>query len=237
MSASTANTGSNGNPTAALRHKVLVWDLPTRIFHWLLVLLVGVSFVTGNMGGTAMQYHEWSGVTILVLVVFRFFWGFWGGEQTRFRVFVRGPQAAFDYLRALAGGKSGSYLGHNPLGGWSIIAMLLALAVQVGTGLFANDDILFEGPLYLRVSKDTSDLLTRFHHFNKNILVGLVLLHILAVFFYLVVKRDNLIKPMLTGHKQWHEKVDASKGSVTAAIVVAAALAALVYLLLYRLPG
>lgn len=213
--------------------RVLVWDLPTRIFHWLLVLLVTISFVTGKLGGTAMQYHEWSGVTILVLVLFRVLWGFWGGIPSRFATFMRGPRKVFGYARSLLGKGHEPYLGHNPMGAWSIVAMLAALAIQAGTGLFANDDILTEGPLFHLVSKDTSDWLTRIHLINQNILVGLVLLHIGAVVFYLVVKRENLILPMVTGHKQWHEAVDSAGGSPAKAFVLAAILAVVVYFVIY----
>jgi cytochrome b len=135
--------GSNDHPV-----RVVVWDLPTRLFHWLLTIFVIISFVTGNIGGNAMQYHEWSGFVILVLLVFRLVWGFLGGRQSRFSAFVRGPAAVLRYATALIKGNSPPVLGHNPLGGWSILAMMLALFVQVGTGLFANDDILTEGPLY-----------------------------------------------------------------------------------------
>jgi cytochrome b len=214
-------------------YPVHVWDLPTRLFHWLLVLLVILSFITGKVGGTVMQYHEWIGVTILVLVFFRVLWGAIGGTQSRFVNFVRGPRKVFEYARTLLGGEPKHYLGHNPLGAWSIIAMLAALAIQAGTGLFANDDILTEGPLFQLVSKDTSDWLTRIHLVNQNILIGLVVLHIGAVAFYLVVKRENLVLPMITGRKNWYEAVDALEGSLGKAALLAAILAVVVYFMIY----
>jgi len=214
-------------------HRVLVWDLPTRLFHWLLVLLVILSFVTGKMGGTTMQYHEWSGVAILVLVVFRLLWGFVGGAQSRFMAFVSGPRAMIDYARTFVRTDSKRYLGHNPLGGWSIIAMLVALSIQVGTGLFANDDILTEGPLFQWISKATSDWLTRIHHINQAVLVALVIIHVGAVVFYLLVKRENLIIPMITGRKNWHEALDPAGGSVVKAFLLAAALAMITYMVVY----
>ena len=175
----------------------------------------------------------WNGAAILVLVLFRVLWGFWGGTQSRFAAFVKGPRKVFEYARTLLDGKSKHYPGHNPLGAWSIIAMLAALAIQAGTGLFANDDILTEGPLFQWVSKDTSDWLTRIHLINQNILIGLVALHIGAIAFYLVVKRENLILPMITGHKQWHEAVDSAGGSPAKAFVLAVILAAVVYFVIY----
>ena len=128
---------------------IAVWDLPSRLFHGLLVILVAVSFTTGTIGGNAMQYHEWSGFAILVLLVFRITWGFVGSRTSRFSDFVKGPAAVWRYANALVRGHSECYLGHNPLGGWSVLAMLLALLVQAATGLFANDDIITAGPLYL----------------------------------------------------------------------------------------
>ena len=215
------------------RHQVLVWDLPTRVFHWLLVALVTLSFITGKIGGTAMQYHEWSGIAIVVLLLFRVAWGIMGGAHSRFAAFLRGPREVAAYARAIFGRDDRPYLGHNPLGGWSIMAMLGVLALQAGTGLFANDDILTEGPLYHLVGKDTSDWLTGIHHTNQNILVGLVALHLAAVAFHLVVKHENLITPMVTGYKPWPEAVDAGAGGAIKAVLLAAFLALGVYLAIY----
>ncbi len=182
---------------------VLVWDLPTRLFHWLLVVLVIISFVTGKIGGNAMQYHECSGFTIAALLLFRLIWGFVGGRESRFGTFVRGPSAVVRYARTLLRSDSTPFLGHNPLGGWSIIAMLFALLVQAATGLFANDDIITEGPLFDWVSKATSDGLTRIHKLNQEVIIVLVCIHVLAVLFYLFYKRENLVKPMIFGVKEW----------------------------------
>lgn len=197
------NTKLTKANTERAPRSVLVWDLPTRLFHWLLVVLVIISFVTGNIGGNAMQYHEWSGLTILALLLFRLVWGFIGSRESRFVSFVRGPSAVVRYATTLLRSNSTHFLGHNPLGGWSIIAMLLALLVQAATGLFANDDIITEGPLFGWVSKATSDGLTRVHKLNQQVIIALVCIHALAVLFYLFYKRENLVKPMLTGVKEW----------------------------------
>jgi cytochrome b len=211
---------------------VKVWDLPTRLFHWTLVILVVVSFVSGNIGGNMMTYHMWSGYGILVLLLFRLAWGIAGGRQSRFGAFVRGPGTVVRYAAEFMKSESKPYLGHNPLGGWSVIAMLLALLVQAGTGLFANDDIFTEGPLYLLVSKDVSDWLTDIHLVNRYILIFLVAIHLFAVFYHLVVKRDNLIKPMITGVKLWHGPADASSGSLWAAALIAALAGGAIYLII-----
>ncbi|MGD2186803.1 MAG: cytochrome b/b6 domain-containing protein [Desulfobacterales bacterium] len=215
-------------------NSVRVWDLPTRLFHWLLVIFVIISFVTGKMGGNAMQYHAWSGFTILTLLLFRLVWGFVGSRESRFTKFVRGPSAVVRYATTLVRRDSAHYLGHNPLGGWSIIATLLALLVQAGTGLFANDDIITEGPLFDWVSKATSDWLTRIHKLNQEVIVALVFIHVLAVLFYFFYKRENLIKPMITGVKQWSEAIPQTASGRTWTAAVIAGLAALAVYLLVR---
>jgi cytochrome b len=212
--------------------RLLVWDLPTRVFHWLLAVLVIISFVTGNIGGNAMQYHEWSGFTILALLLFRLGWGFAGSRESRFVTFIRGPSAVVRSAATLLRSDSTPSFGHNPLGGWSIIAMILALLVQAVTGLFANDDIVTEGPLFDWVSKATSDGLTRVHKLNQDVIIVLVSIHILAVLFYLFYKRENLVKPMITGVKKWHGTgSQPPTGSNSLAAVIAGLAALAVYLL------
>lgn len=181
-------------------HPVKVWDLPTRIFHWTLVALMIAQWLTAENSNT-MDYHIWGGYAVLTLVLFRLIWGVVGSETVRFTAFVRGPDAALAYVKALLRGETPLYLGHNPMGGWSIVAMLVLLLVQAGTGLFANDDITIEGPLYSWVSKGVSDWLTTIHKLNFNLLLAVIAVHISAVLFYLLVKRENLIHPMLSGRK------------------------------------
>lgn len=179
---------------------VEVWDLPTRLFHWILVSLIIVQWWSAE-STDGMSYHVWGGYGVLVLVLFRLIWGFVGSETARFGSFIHGPAAALGYIKRLLRGETPHYLGHNPMGGWSIVAMLVLLLVQAGTGLFANDDIMTEGPLYPWVSKATSDWLTTVHRINFNLLLLVIAIHISAVLFYLLVKRENLIHPMLSGRK------------------------------------
>ena len=133
-----------------------VWDLPVRIFHWVLVLLVLSQVATATIGGNAMEFHALGGYAILALVLFRILWGFAGGTHARFRDFVRGPAAVARYAHRLIKGTAPSHRGHNPLGGWSVVLMLVSLLVQALTGLFANDDVMMEGPLAKHVSGDAS---------------------------------------------------------------------------------
>jgi cytochrome b len=210
-----------------------VWDLPVRLFHWVLVALILVSFVTAQIGGNAMQWHEWSGLSVLSLLLFRLLWGFVGSTYARFASFVRGPRAALAYARALLRGEVPFFPGHNPLGGWMIVLLLASLVLQAGTGLFANDDVMIEGPFARYVTKETSDLLTRVHHFNFNVLATLVGLHVAAALFYLFARRENLILPMLTGRKliPADQRVAAPRGGpLWLAAALLAACAAAVYL-------
>ena len=179
---------------------VNVWDLPTRLFHWTLVVLMIIQWWTAESSDT-MDWHLWGGYIVLTLVLFRLIWGFMGSDTARFSDFLRGPGAALAYVKALVRGETPLYLGHNPMGGWSIVALLTLLLIQAGTGLFANDDILIEGPLYGWVSKSASDWLTTVHKLNFNLLLLVIAVHISAVLFYLLVKRENLIHPMLSGRK------------------------------------
>ncbi len=160
------------------------------------------SWISAELGGTAMQYHFWSGYTILTLVIFRILWGLLGSESARFAHFLRGPGAAWHYLRSFFSPVYAATLGHNPLGAWSVILMLLLLLTQAGSGLFSNDDIASEGPLYHLVSKDLSDSITNIHHLSFNLLLVLVGIHIVAILLYRLVHRENLLKPMLTGDKE-----------------------------------
>ena len=222
---------TKGNPESSPR-SILVWDVPTRLFHWLLVIFVIFSYVTGNIGGNAMQYHEWSGFTILALLLFRLVWGFVGSRESRFMTFVRGPSAVVRYATTLLRSDSTHYRGHNPLGGWSIIALLFTLLVQAGTGLFANDDIVTEGPLFDWVSKAASDWLTRVHKLNQQVIIVLVCVHVLAILFYFFYKHDNLVKPMITGVKQWSGAEPLPEtGRIWMAVVIAGLAALAVYLL------
>lgn len=183
------------------REAVTVWDWPVRIVHWLLVVLIATSWITSEVGGNAMTYHMWSGYTILTLVVFRIAWGWVGSRHARFTTFVRGPGEVMRYARSITGAHPSSFLGHNPLGGWSVVLMLLSVTVQALTGLFANDDVVTEGPLASRVSGETSALLTTIHNYNFYVLLALIALHLTAIAFYLLVKRENLVVPMFTGRK------------------------------------
>lgn len=205
---------------------VAVWDLPTRLFHWLLVGLMAVSVVTVEIGGNAMRVHACSGFTILALVVFRLAWGFVGSTPSRFKTFLVGPRRVIAYARALSRPDAPHHLTHNPLGGWSVVAMLAAVLLQAATGLFASDDIMTQGPLNRHVSSGVGRLLTDLHELNAAVILALVAVHVAAVLFHLVYRRDNLIGPMITGEKSWEGPLPAIRKSPLWLAAVVAALAA-----------
>lgn len=218
------------------RPKRRTWDIPIRVFHWTLVGLVGLSIYTGLTGGLKeMDFHVKSGVVILSLVLFRLIWGVVGGTHARFTDFVKGPAQVVQHVQQeILAGKPSASAGHNPLGGWMVLALLMVLLALTGTGLFANDDIFTEGPLASKVSKAVSDRLTTFHHWAGYGLFALIGLHVCAVFSYLLLKKEDLITPMMTGNKVSNGE-DATFGSpLLAAVIWGASLGVLWWLLLVK---
>lgn len=179
---------------------VKVWDLPIRAVHWLLVLAIIGLWYTAEVLDTVdnLDWHMTIGFVVIGLLVFRILWGFFGSDTARFSHFVKSPGHIKSYLKSPA---KGVFLGHNPLGALSVIAMLVSLLVQVGTGLFAHDELYTSAPLSDYVSSKTSGILTEIHHINFNILLGLIGLHLAAIAFYQFKKRDPLVRAMITGKK------------------------------------
>ncbi len=177
--------------------RIRLWDLPLRIFHWALVLAVLTAFITARLGGEWMGLHGKAGLAIIGLLAFRITWGVIGSTHARFKTFAPSPAAIRAYLKGRWQG-----IGHTPLGALAVFALLGLLAAQAGTGLFSNDDIAFNGPLSGLIDKELSDRLTGLHHQLSNILLLLMGLHIAAIVFYVWLKKNNLVKPMLTGWKE-----------------------------------
>jgi cytochrome b len=179
---------------------VRVWDAPTRLFHWVLAVLFVGLLVTSQIGGGAMVWHFRLGYGVLTLLLFRMVWGIFGGHWSRFSTFLVSPVAIWRYLRGQ--GKPLDSVGHNPLGALSVIAMLVFLALQVGSGMMSDDEIMNAGPLSRFVASEWVQNATFYHKFiGKFVLLGLLALHLLAIGFYAFHKRDNLVKPMITGDK------------------------------------
>lgn len=191
--------------------RVRVWDLPTRIFHWVLAGAVFGSVVTAKIGGNAMVWHFRLGYLIFTLLVFRLLWGLFGGYWSRFTSFIFAPATVLRYLRGATRPDEHLDVGHSPLGAGSVFALLAILFAQVGSGLFADDEISNAGPLVKFVSGATSSLLTGWHkNFGQWIIVALVVLHIGAILFYRFRRGRDLVRPMLTGDKLLGPGVPAS---------------------------
>lgn len=181
--------------------RIAVWDVPVRIVHWAIAALIGVSWYSAETH--MMDWHRYSGYTILGLVTFRILWGFIGSSTARFTNFVKGPGAILRYAGSLHERTPGKAIGHNPIGALSVLALLLVTIVQVATGLFAVDvDGIESGPLADRVSFDQGRWLAALHRGSFTALQILVALHVVAILFYLFYKRDNLIGPMITGRRK-----------------------------------
>jgi cytochrome b len=213
-----------------LRVPVKVWDVPTRVFHWAVVLLVGFSWLSAKQNW--MDWHVVSGYAILTLLLFRIAWGVIGSETARFSRFLVNPSMALRHLRHLNRREPDCAIGHNAAGGWMVLVMLLLLCVQAGTGLYANDDVLTEGPLAETVSKGTSDLLSHIHVLNFKLIEIAVLLHVVAVAAYGVLKGQDLVRPMVTGWKRLPGDPPAPRlaNPLLALVVVAAAAGAVAWL-------
>lgn len=181
---------------------VRVWDLPTRCFHWVLALTLVASVVSAKIGGNAMIWHFRFGYLVFTLLAFRVLWGLVGGRWSRFSSFIYTPGTVIRYLRGQARADEHLDVGHNPLGSFSVIALLALLAAQVATGLLADDEIANVGPLNRFVSGAIAGQATHWHKdYGQWILLALVALHVAAILYYLLRKKLNLVRPMLVGDK------------------------------------
>lgn len=200
---------------------VLAWDLPTRIAKWLLAALVGLAFASKYFGDVGLVWHQWNGLAILVVLVFRLLWGFVGGSTARFADFLRGPGAAVSYVTSLLRGRPQHFLGHSPLGGWATLALLALVGAQALTGLFTSDDIIVYGPMTPVASDETIAAASAWHQRIYVYLLALLGLHVLVNFVYSLFGRDNLIRAMVSGRKRagtYADPVPATPGSVAWAL-------------------
>jgi len=212
---------------------VRVWDLPTRVFHWLLTVTAIGSVVTGLSGGNAMVWHVRLGLVVLALLAFRVVWGFAGGHWSRFASFVYGPRSVIAYLRG-DDGPGGRYdIGHSPLGALSVWALLCLLALQVATGLVADDEVATTGPLNRFVAANTATAASAWHEgFGKTLLIVLMIVHVAAVVYYLWRRQRNRVSPMIHGDMLLPAHASASNdgaGARLAAFVIAGLAAALAW--------
>ncbi|MFG6160407.1 cytochrome b/b6 domain-containing protein [Halomonas sp. 1390] len=186
-------------------HRIRVWDLPIRLFHWILVGAVALSYYTMKTPGVPfvfpVEIHARAGLVVLGLLLFRWGWALAGSHHARVWHFLHGPRAVLGYLRALWRGALPPYAGHNPLGGLAVLVMLLSLSVQAISGLFLSDDVFFQAPLHERVTAATSDALRTLHHWNGQLLIVLIGLHLVALLIHRL-KGERLVGAMIHGDKR-----------------------------------
>jgi len=209
-----------------------VWDAPTRLFHWAVVVLVGASWLTQHEGW--MDQHVLCGYAMFTLLLFRLIWGIVGSDTARFGLFLSNPVAACRHLARLRRREPDTAIGHNAAGGWMVLAMLGLLGVQVGTGLCANDEVSVEGPLAHVVGSRNSDWLSHVHAVNFRLIEAAIALHLLAILAYRVLRGHRLVLPMVTGNKRLPDTLPAprmaSPAKAFAALCAAAGLVAFVVL-------
>jgi cytochrome b len=205
--------------------KIKVWDAGVRLFHWIIVVLVALSYYSAEQDkfGVWADVHLWSGFGVITLVCWRIVWGFAGSDTARFSRFVRGPKAITAYLK----GEKPKHAGHNPLGALAVVLMLLWLLAIAVLGLYSSDGMMFEGPLAGSNSEDMQEL----HEFLGELFYWMIALHIAVVIWYAAAKKMNLLLPMITGEKSRDQVVDEPRiGSPILAAVLLAIVVGAVYL-------
>ena len=213
------------------KKRTRVWDIPVRICHWAIVLAVLGCYGTAEYGWLDMQWHFYFGYSVLCLTSFRVLWGIFGSEHARFGDFVRGPGAVIAYLR----GRLPERLGHSPIGALSVILLLALLLAQSISGLFNSDEVMWYGPLNERVSAKVASFMADVHERGETLLLIAIGLHIAAIAYYLVVKKKNLITPMLTG-RALSDQSDARWAPMWRAVFLAAIVGASFWALLALWP-
>lgn len=218
--------------------KYLIWDLPLRIFHWVLVLTILGAWYTSDQDNDLIDYHLIFGYVALGLITFRILWGFIGTTHSKFKYFVPTPNKLINYLTQKSPQRD--YPGHNPLGSLMVVFMITLILLQAISGLFMNDDIFTNGPYYGTINESIEEILVFFHRNSFNFILAAIVLHILAILFYKKIKKKSLVMPIITGEKsdQDVKQEDAIKHSklVLAAIVAIAVTAFIYWLVILNVP-
>lgn len=203
--------------------RILVWDAPTRLFHWLAAILVAAAYATWRLNW--MAWHGRIGEALLALVLFRLLWGFFGSETARFSQFLAAPARAVAHLSRVFRREPDRQVGHNPAGGWMVVVLMALLLGETLTGLYVQNDVADEGPLTELVPAPIANLMDALHTLIWQALLAAVALHLLAILVYAVAKRQNLVAPMITGRKRLPESVapPALAGAARAALLLGSA--------------
>ena len=197
-----------------LIQKVVAWDLYTRLFHWLLVILIVSAWFTAEFGDMEMKWHKLNGYSIFVLLVFRILWGILGSSTARFKGFFYSPAKTFAYAKTFNEDSPDKYLGHNPLGSWMVFLLLCNVMLQIGTGLFSSDELFAYGPLSDYVNESVARQFTFVHELSFIALMTFIALHISAVLVYLFFRKENLIRPMINGKKPVKDYKDSNEANI-----------------------
>jgi cytochrome b len=218
-------------------NKQLVWDLPLRLFHWLLVASLFAQWLTAEVLENATQWHGYIGYFTLGLILFRLIWGFAGTRYSKFSSFMASPIAIFNYAKSLFSGKYQAHVGHNPLGGLLLPATLILVGLQGVSGLFVTDDIIFNGPYFSSVGPQLQDIMQTIHHNVFDWLLYLIGLHIFALLFYKFKLKQNLLKPMIDGKKYIDEKHGVANSQLIKAIILIILISAfIIWLVVFNAP-
>jgi len=193
------NENHSGGGTERGARRVVVWDLPTRLVHWLAAILVGVAYATWRLNW--MDWHAWTGDALLCLVLFRLLWGFFGSETARFAHFLAPPRRGIRHLARILRREPDRRIGHNPAGGWMVLLLIGLLLVECLTGLYVLNEVADKGLLTPLAPAELSDMITTLHRIFWDVLLGAVVVHVLAILLYAVAKGQNLVGPMFTGWK------------------------------------
>jgi cytochrome b len=217
-----------------MKNKLFVWDLPVRLFHWCLVISLLAAWYTSDGERNLIDYHLKIGYFILALIIFRIFWGILGTKYARFYQFIPNKLTLLNYLKNVKKEKNYNTVGHNPLGALMVLLMLMLVLSQAVSGLFMNDDVFTTGPYYGSVSGAIQDFMSSIHHNVFDIILVVSALHIGAVFYYLLVKKANLIVPMITGYKRTESDKN-NQGIKSSKLLFALVIVIVVALFLYWL--
>ncbi|MBU2925607.1 cytochrome b/b6 domain-containing protein [Colwellia sp. 4_MG-2023] len=217
-----------------MKNKLLVWDLPVRLFHWCLVISLFAAWYTSDGERNLIDWHLKIGYFILGLIIFRIIWGVFGTRYAKFTQFIPNKKALLHYLKNFRQEKNYTTVGHNPLGGLMVVLMLTLVLSQAISGLFMNDDIFTSGPYYASASSSIQSIMSLIHHNVFDIIIIVSVLHISAAFYYLLVKKANLIVPMITGYKS-SDSAENKKGIKSSKLFVALVIILVVAVFLYWL--
>jgi cytochrome b len=209
--------------------KNLVWDIPVRLFHWLLVLCLLGQWLTAEVLEDAMDIHFYIGYFTLGLIIFRLIWGFVGTKYAKFNSFIAGPKAILAYSKSVMSKQHTFSIGHNALGGLLLPAVIILVGLQAISGLFTTDDIVSTGPYYDGANADLQQWMQWLHHNVFNVLLGIIGLHLVAIGWYLIFLKHNLIRPMLDGKKAVAEKDSINHSQLIKAILIMCLVAIFVY--------